>query len=207
MTELFAHLLDWRREIAELYGRIRATDEPRIAWQDWRQTRDRLFRNHPQSPLEPDARKDFVGLRYYDYDPAWRFTVSLAPAKEDKPDLVDAGADGAVSLTPFASTRGLSRQLGADLTLYWINGYGGGAFLPFCDATAGRETFAGGRYLFDTIKGADLGGLMDGQFVLDFNFAYNPSCAYSARWTCPLAPLANSLPRPVNAGEKLPPPD
>jgi len=82
--------------------------------------------------------------------------------------------------------------------------YGGGVFLPFADATSGRETYGAGRYLLDTIKGADLGAVPDGQAVLDFNFAYNPSCAYSNRYVCPLAPRGNRLPAPVRAGEQAP---
>ena len=71
--------------------------------------------------------------------------------------------------------------------------YGGGLFVPFRDATSGAETYGGGRYLLDTVKGSDLGE-EDGQLVLDFNFAYNPSCSYDPRWVCPLSPPANRLP-------------
>jgi uncharacterized protein (DUF1684 family) len=106
-----------------------------------------------------------------------------------------------VTLLPFTRTDGLAGRLGAELTLYWIAGYGGGVFLPFADATSGAETYAGGRYLLDTIKGADL-GMARGAAVLDFNFAYNPSCSYSDRWVCPLAPAANRLPARITAGER-----
>ena len=77
------------------------------------------------------------------------------------------------------------------LELYWLEGYGGGLFVPFADATSGRETYGAGRYLLDTVKGADL-GQRGGRLVLDFNFAYQPSCAYDPRWTCPLTPPAQS---------------
>ena len=82
-----------------------------------------------------------------------------------------------------------------------MEGYGGGLFLPFLDETNTNETYGGGRYLYDTIKGADL-GTNGSTLVLDFNFAYNPSCAYDDRWTCPLAPRENRLSFPVQAGEK-----
>jgi hypothetical protein len=88
------------------------------------------------------------------------------------------------------------------LELYWLEGYGGGLFVPFADATSGHETYGAGRYLLDTVKGADL-GQQDGQLVLDFNFAYQPSCSYDDQWTCPLAPPANRLPLAVRAGERL----
>jgi hypothetical protein len=91
------------------------------------------------------------------------------------------------------------------LDLYWLDGYGGGLFVPFADLTSGTETYGAGRYLWDSIKGADL-GLQDGRLVLDFNFAYQPSCSYDPRWVCPLAPPANRLPVPVAAGERLNPP-
>ena len=88
-----------------------------------------------------------------------------------------------------------------ELSLYWLDGYGGGVFLPFADATRGGETYGGGRYLLDTVKGADLGEA-DGRLVLDFNFAYNPSCSYDPRWVCPLSPPENRLDTAVRAGER-----
>ena len=87
------------------------------------------------------------------------------------------------------------------LALYWLDGYGGGVFLPFADATRGDATYGGGRYLLDTVKGADLGEA-DGRLVLDFNFAYNPSCSYDPRWVCPLSPPENRLDVAVRAGER-----
>jgi uncharacterized protein (DUF1684 family) len=89
------------------------------------------------------------------------------------------------------------------LALYWFEGYGGGLWLPFSDASCGTETYGGGRYLSDTIKGADL-GISGSEILLDFNFAYNPSCAYDDRWSCPLSPSENRLPFAVNAGERMP---
>ncbi len=80
-------------------------------------------------------------------------------------------------------------------------GYCGGVFLPFADATSGVQTYGAGRYLLDTIKSADLGVDAAGDTILDFNFAYNPSCCYSPRYICPLALAANRLPAPIRAGE------
>ena len=95
-------------------------------------------------------------------------------------------------------------RLGSELAVFWIAGYGGGVFVPFADATNGRETYGSGRYLIDTIKGADLGSDGAGNLILDFNFAYNPSCAYAARYVCPLPPPGNRLPQPVRSGEMAP---
>jgi uncharacterized protein (DUF1684 family) len=195
-------LWGWRRQIAELYAAIRADDEPEVGWQLWRKTRDDLFLSHPQSPLGPHERAAFRGLPYFAHDPGLRFIVELDVPADSSPETMTAGADGKVTLLPFARTRGLAAGLGGELTLYWIDLYGGGVFLPFRDATSGKTSYAGGRYLLDTIKGADLG--CDGErIVLDFNFAYNPSCAYSEQWICPLPPSANTLPGSVAAGERM----
>jgi uncharacterized protein (DUF1684 family) len=89
-----------------------------------------------------------------------------------------------------------------DLDLFWFDDYAGGLFLPFRDATSGTETYGGGRYLLDGAKSADLGAV-DGRLVLDFNFAYHPSCVHDPRWACPLAPPQNRLPVRVEGGEAL----
>ncbi len=189
-------LWDWRRRVGGLYAAVRAA-EPVAGWRLWRAERDRLFREHPQSPIEDRA--GFSALPFFDYDPALRFTVGLRAA-EGSAFMVPVGGDGTIGLRPFARTEGLG-ALGGELTLYWIEGYGGGVFLPFTDATSGRESYGAGRYLLDTIKGADLGET-GGRTVLDFNFSYNPSCSYSDRYVCPLAPLENRLPARVTAGER-----
>lgn len=88
------------------------------------------------------------------------------------------------------------------LALFWIDVYGGGLFVPFRDGTSGNGTYGGGRYLLDTVKGADLGSTADGRLILDFNFAYHPSCHYDPRWSCPLAPRENWLAARIEAGER-----
>ncbi len=168
----------------------------------WRTVRDAMFRNHPQSPVEPGCR--FKGLEVFPYDPALVFHVKHCPITDAPIETVQAGVEGTISMQPFARSQGLQAKLGGELTFYWLLGYGGGVFLPFADATSWRDTYGAGRYLLDTIKGADLGSTPEGLVVLDFNFAYNPSCAYSPRYVCPMAPLANRLPMPVTAGERSP---
>jgi uncharacterized protein len=111
----------------------------------------------------------------------------------------------AVPLAPADAGRRRAAELAGEpqsLDLYWLDGYGGGVFLSFADATSGTETYGACRYLLDTVKGSDLGE-RDGRLVLDFNFAYNPSCAYDPRWVCPLAPPGNRLPVPVRGGERM----
>jgi uncharacterized protein len=194
-------LADWRREVFELYARVRATDDPRTAWELWRRTRDRLFAEHPQSPLDAGGRAAFGGIPYHRYDPSVRVTADVAPAEPAELEIETSTGP------PYRFRRvGVARFVLAgtdlELPLYWLEGYGGGLFLPFADATGGRTTYGAGRYLIDTVKGADL-GTSGGRLVLDFNFAYNPSCAYDPRWTCPLAPAANRLPVEVRAGERV----
>jgi len=199
---LALQLADWRRQVADLYAHIRATPDPATAWRDWRRTRDTLFAAHPQSPLPARVRAMFNGLPCYPYDPLLRFLVGLKPPVDTHEQRAEVGVDGTVRMVPAGHTDGLRAVLGGELVVYWITGYGGGLFLPFTDATSGDATYGGGRYLLDTIKGADL-GTQDGRLVLDFNFAYHPSCAHSADWTCPLAPPGNRLPKSVYGGERL----
>ena len=196
-------LWDWRRRIGALYAEVRAEADPAAAWTHWRMVRDRMFLEHSQSPLDAVARERSRSLPFFAYDPALRFCVELVPMQAPAVSL-DAGHDGALSMQPFARTAGLASALGRELTLYWLTGYCGGVFLPFADATSGAETYGGGRYLLDTIKSADLGSDPQGRVILDFNFAYNPSCSYSAAYVCPLSPPANRLTVPVRGGERAP---
>ena len=150
--------------------------------------------------VPPADRKAFQGLDYFDYDAGARFEVALTP-REAVPEAWDIGADGVLHTRAIARTRGLEAHFGGELTLYWLRAYGGGLFLPFADASSGVDTYGGGRYVLDSIKGADL-GMAGGRLILDFNFAYYPSCAHDAVWTCPLAPAGNRLPLGVAAGQR-----
>ena len=194
-------LLEWRRAIADLYGEIRATADKPVAWRRWQQTRARLFREHPQSPIPPDDRAAYAGPHLYEYDPAWCLTVSVEPVEPTRLEIVTSNVES-MAFNRFAVARFVHGGVDLTLELYWLEGYGGGLFVPFADATSGRETYGAGRYLLDTVKGADLGE-QDGRLVFDFNFAYQPSCAYDPRWTCPLAPPANRLAVAVRAGERV----
>jgi uncharacterized protein len=198
-----ADFWDWRRKVADLYYNVRSNSDVKVAWRLWCESRTGMFRTHPQSPIEPADRTTFDGPAMFPYDPKLRFLVRLGPSSSEHLTFA-TGADGNTAMRAFARTDGLREKLGRELTLYWIEGYGGGVFLPFADETCGTETYGGGRYLLDTIKGADLGPVhRDGTLLLDFNFSYFPSCAYSSRYACPLAPPTNRLPRPVRAGERL----
>jgi uncharacterized protein (DUF1684 family) len=157
--------------------------------------------NHPESPLPPGARESFRGIEYFDYEPAARALAEVVEAERRTYEIATSGADP-YSFTRFARARFELGGEPAELELYWLEGYGGGVFCPFADATSGAETYGAGRYALDTVKGADL-GQSGGNLVLDFNFAYNPSCSYDPAWVCPLAPPANRLPFEIRAGERM----
>ncbi|MDX1664407.1 MAG: DUF1684 domain-containing protein [Candidatus Promineifilaceae bacterium] len=198
-------LAGWRRTVAELYAAVRSEAEPGQAWEEWRAVRDRLFKDHPQSPLARQERTRFDGLPYFPYDPTWRVGGTVEADVERERFSADLGPDGEFHFRRVGRVRFVAAGQEAALCLYWIEGYGGGLFLPFRDATNGDLTYGGGRYLYDTIKGADLGaGVGPDTLILDFNFAYNPSCAYDDRWVCPLPLPENRLAFAVQAGEQWP---
>lgn len=195
-------LLDYRRQSARLYAAARdPSTSPEERWKAFRRERDRLFREHPQSALSEDDRTSFPGLDYYEYSSEFRFVVEFERVSAEPELSVQLEQDGEVRLSRVGRAHFSVGTKPATLTLYWIHGYGGGLFLPFRDETNGRGTYGGGRYLLDSIKGADLGVESSG-IVLDFNFAYNPSCAYNPRWHCPLAPIENWLDVAIVAGER-----
>jgi len=194
-------LLDYRRQVATMYARARIS-RPDAASRhvQFCHDRDELFRHHPQSALSDEQKAQFNGLHYYDYDPALRFEVTVEPIEPPTVREILLQDDGPFRMRRFGQIHFDVDRQAVSLSVYWIMGYGGGVFLPFGDLTNGHETYGGGRYLLDTIKGADL-GQVETRLVIDFNYAYNPSCAYNARWVCPLAPTENRLPIAIPAGE------
>jgi uncharacterized protein len=190
-------LADWRRHVAELYASVRACPDPVEGHALWRRGRDELFRHHPQSPLPPDDPMRSTGLPYWPYDPALRFEVPLEPADGQQLEI-PTSSDGTIRM----SRAGSVAVLGTPVSVWWLDQYAGGLFVPLRDGTAGTESYGGGRYLLDTAKGADLGGRAP-RIVIDLNFAYHPSCRYNPRWECPLAPESNRIETPVRGGERL----
>jgi len=190
-------LLAWRRAVAELYAEVRAA-EPSVGHARWRAGRDELFRSLPESPLPAGDLRREQGLPVALYDPAWRAVVPLSAAPPSTRRL-PAGGDGDVVLERL----GVLRTPWGPLDAWELQAYAGGLFVPVRDAGAGTSSYGGGRYLLDTVKGADLGSSSAG-VVVDLNFLYHPSCAYDAAWTCPLAPPSNALEMFVPVGEQLP---
>ena len=186
-------LLDWRRQTARLYADVRAERCPSVAHAGWVAVRDRLYAEHPCSPAEP---AQFAGLSVPDHDPAWRAEVRLEPAAPQRLVLQTA-TDGAV---PFDRV-GVLRTPWGPLDAWSLTSYGGGLWVPVRDAGSGQLSYGGGRYLYDTVKGADLGVGPEGGLVVDLNFLYAPSCAHDPRWACPLPPDGNVLDVVVPVGE------
>ncbi len=229
-TATWLDLYDWRQRVARMYqerdAALRLGEDPLLVLRRFRATKDALFKRHPQSPLSMEERRSFGGLRYFEHDPALRVDALFeaepaSDAGEDDPgEALEASGPHAMRFRRAGRMRFTLGGEPAELVVYWIDVYGGGLFLPFRDATSGTETYGGGRYLFDTVKGSDfmrmdgdepdmeIGagarmGYAGGPVILDFNYAYNPSCAYDARWICPLSPPGNRLPFPVRAGERM----
>jgi uncharacterized protein len=189
-------LTDWRRQVAELYAQVRSLDDGQAGWEAWRAGKQRLYAGHPQSPVPPELRTRYV-FPTFAYDPSMRVVAELVACSPRHIDG-DGVVPGMTEIGTLVFTLGTSTQ---SLGAYWLDGYAGGLFVPFADVTSGPETYGGGRYALDTAKGADLGSDAD-RVILDFNFAYAPSCAHDPQWRCPLAPAANRLGVPVRAGER-----
>jgi uncharacterized protein len=193
-------LLDYRRRVDEIYRTVRNSPPSEKNWAEWRTARDELFATHPQTPLEETD--DFEGLPYFPFDADWRLEAEFHPA-EDSESIIAHSGEGTTRFSRVGTVIFDLIDKTHQLDVLWLDAYGGGIFIPFKDLTNGKETYGGGRYLIDTVKGADLGQTPTG-LILDFNYAYHPSCVHSYRWSCPLAPPSNTLDIPITAGEKLP---
>ncbi len=191
-------LAGYRRRVADLYAEARRGGAGEAPWEAWRAGRDELLGTHPLSPVPDADRTAFTGAPFFAHDPRWRVRAELETDDPAGP-VTDQLADG------FRRVGSLRFEYdGAThvLSAYWLDAYGGGLFVPFGDDTNGGPTYGGGRYVLDTAKGAELGAEGD-RIVVDFNYAYHPSCAWDARWSCPLAPTENRLAVAVTAGERL----
>ena len=185
-------LADYRAAVARMY----LAD---TGLQEFRKERDQLFGTHPQSAIPAADRASFTGLRYFAPDDDVIVEAELRPAPGHL-EIDTGGPDGVVRY----ERAGILATPFGELSLWCIAAYGGGLFLPVRDATCGNGTYGGGRYLTDTVKGTHGRGLqpLGGTRVrLDFNYLYNPSCAYDDAWLCPLAPPENRVDVAIEAGE------
>ncbi|MDJ0321630.1 DUF1684 domain-containing protein [Pseudarthrobacter sp. PS3-L1] len=198
-------IADWRLRTFNLYETVRhvAAENPAEAHSLWRHERDRMFATHPASALSAEDKMSFAGLKTADYDPIYRFHVPLTLEGAGRTMSMETGTDGTVDFLRLGTFD--LPELG-QLAVWKIQGYGGGIFVPFRDATAGQTggSYGAGRYLIDTIKGAfhgTRGSNAEITYVLDFNFAYNPSCAYNEAWACPLPGPSNRMAVEIPVGE------
>lgn len=161
---------------------------------EFRQQKDEFFKHDWQSPLEADQRKDFTGLKYFPENPALRFTLPIEPYAD--PAIVTMQTSTG-SVREYVKYGQFSFEVNGETATLQVyqdadDGY---FFLPFVDATAPEETYGAGRYL-------DIEQNADGTFTIDFNYAYNPYCAYNDKWSCPIPPKENRLKVRIEAGEK-----
>jgi uncharacterized protein (DUF1684 family) len=164
-----------------------------------RRGKDRFFRDHFQSPISPEMREGFEGLRYYPLDPSLSFELEIQEHDEKELLRVQATHGGHRDLLRWGEFRFAVGERRFTLQAYRTDPYSERLFVPFRDATSGSETYPLGRYL-DLEPETHRKG--DGRWVLDFNEAYNPWCEYSDDYVCPFAPEENWLDIPIKAGEK-----
>ena len=160
----------------------------------FRAQKDDFFLHDWQSPLTPDQRQDFAGLKYYTENSALRLTVPIEefPDKETVTMITSTG-----SAREYVKFGHFSFEVNGKIATLQVyqDPEGGYFFLPFVDATAPAETYGAGRYL-------DIEPIESGKFLIDFNYAYNPYCAYNDKWSCPIPPKENRLGVRIEAGEK-----
>ncbi len=167
---------------------------------EFRHEIDHFMKYHPQSPLDHDQRQDFEGLDYYEFNKNLVLEVEIDRFSDDEPIVVMQTSTG--DEQEFRRWGKFSFEVeGQTVSLViYSDPYGHEFFMPFRDATNGSETYGAGRYMDDHRPG--LHRLEKDRFEIDFNFAYNPYCAYSPHYSCPLPPRENWLPVPIRAGEK-----
>jgi uncharacterized protein len=161
--------------------------------EQFRQQKDAFFRSHPESPLRPEQQQGFAGLRYFPENPDLRFEVAVELFAEQTEVTMQTSTGEARTYQRYGQFRFAVEGQDVALTLY---ADAHGFFLPFADALAGTQTYGAGRYLDPQPRGSN-------HFLVDFNLAYNPYCAYNAQWSCPLTPWENRLRVPIRAGEQL----
>lgn len=159
----------------------------------FRAEKDDFFKHHPQSPLMPEQRLNFVGLEYFPENDALELEIRVERLFDQQPMQMQTSTGGVQAYVRYGKFKFEVDGQPAELTIYQNeNGY----FLPFIDSLAGKETYPAGRYLEPELLPGD-------RFLVDFNVAYNPYCAYNEMWSCPITPAENRLKVPIRAGEKL----
>lgn len=159
----------------------------------FRRAKDKFFAEDPQSPLTPRQRREFNGLHYFPENPALSLEVAVEPVEGAARLEMQTSTGDVQTYSRVGRLRINAGSQTAELTLFQGEN---GLFLPFVDSLAGIETYPAGRYL-------EPEALPGGRYLVDFNYAYNPYCAYNPRWSCPLTPFENHVKVPIEAGEKI----
>ena len=159
----------------------------------FRAEKDAFFGGNMQSPLTREQRKDFKGLRYFPENEALRLEVKVEEFPDKDQFNMQTSTGDVQVYERFGKFRFDVEGEQAELTIYRSQH---GFFLPFVDSLADVETYPAGRYL-------EPEPLPGGRFIVDFNYAYNPYCAYNEMWSCPITPAENRLKVAIRAGEKL----
>ncbi len=164
---------------------------------DFREKRDRFFKEDPHSPLKEIDRKKFKGLSYYPIDLKYAMVGAIERyPTEPKPRYVTLATNKATGRKYVTYGRFMFKWEGKASSLQIFRPLGGGElFLPFKDKTSETETYPGGRYL-------SIEPMPGGKVLIDFNRAYNPFCQFNDKYTCPYAPEENWLGIDIRAGEK-----
>ena len=164
-----------------------------------REQKDRFFKEHPQSPIPFEERRRFKGLDYYALDPGSRFELELHQHSDKQVIQIEDTGGNMRDMIRWGEFRFRIGDVECTLQAYKSDPYEERLFIPFKDATSGKETYGAGRYLdLDYQRDRTL----EGKWILDLNRAYNPWCAYSVNYVCPFVPTENWLTVPVRAGEK-----
>jgi hypothetical protein len=164
-----------------------------------RRGKDRFFRESRQSPLPDQDRKTFEGLNYYPLDEAYRFELELREHDDKRIVTLDATGGDERSVARWGEFRFVVDGRTWTLQAYRTDPGEGRLFVPFRDATADTETYPRGRYLD---LAPPVHRTAEGTWMLDFNEAYNPWCAYTDGYSCVIPPPENSLDLSIRAGEK-----
>jgi len=185
-------------------GRIRGEDQKEITLEEqlvmkWRKERDVFFKSHQRSPLLPQDKKNFKGLKYYPFDPQYvfsgkieRFNFHINNPKYYAAFLTNKGTNKRYIRYGKFHFQLSGKEYAIEIYKSILSDT---LFIPFKDKTNEKETYEGGRYIDAEI-------LLDYKMVLDFNMAYHPSCAYNEKFVCALPPRENMLDIEIPVGEK-----
>lgn len=162
--------------------------------EEFRQAKDEFFKDDPSSPLTHQQKHEFSGLSYFPENPALRLELQVEVFPEQKPVMMQTTTGDVQEHIRYGKVRFTVEEQEVELTVFRdAHGY----FLPFVDGLAGKETYGAGRYLEPEESSS-------GKLVVDFNYAYNPYCAYNSQYSCPITPFENRIKVPIRAGEKNP---